>query len=332
MQVHCAFSGSFTRVNIYIKISSLKNCVSFHYYSFKVVTTRTNNARMFQCTMDPAQFNPPLPYDRYVNRELPILPHSASSQSISHDFFDDSPQGNLSQHGGGVSSNMAADPFSQQFEKPIRMSGRPVLPWMGTGSDHGLVDLPLPDCGQVDPMMMTMTTQMQPMSSTREMNGNSLPVDKVLSAVSARDKNAPATVRSWTLTRESTVTQRKPCWTDCRPCQYIGLFVFVGVLAVIGYAVYNGGKLQLRNRLLSLRYFQYPTPSNRVNCVLAVRRKVIRISSITLSSSTPPFSVIEPFHHWRICPLLTQSYWDGVNGRLHERLLVRLVDLFLVFF
>ena len=200
---------------------------------------------MFQCTMDPAQFNPPLPYDRYVNRELPILPHSASSQSISHDFFDDSSQGNLSQHGGGVPSNMAADPFSQQFEKPMRMSGRPVLPWMGTGSDHGLVDLSPPDCGQLDPMMMT--TQMQPMSLTGEINGNSVPVDKVLSAVSARDKNAPTTVRSWTLTRDATVTQRKPCWTDCRPCQYIGLFVFVGVLAVIGYAVYNGGKSQLRN-------------------------------------------------------------------------------------
>ncbi|KAI0229785.1 hypothetical protein LSAT2_019798 [Lamellibrachia satsuma] len=189
--------------------------------------------------MDPSQFNPPLPYDRYVNRELPILPHSASSQS----FFDNNQR--RSSHDlpdPGVSANMEADPFSQQFEKPSRMSGRPVLPWMGSGSDQGLIDLPPSKCGHVDPVMAgMMPPQMQPMSIDPTMNRSSLAVDQVLSAISSRNKNTPTTIRSWTLTRQSTVSrQRKPCWKDCRPCQYIGLFVFVGVLAVIGYAVYNG--------------------------------------------------------------------------------------------
>ena len=192
--------------------------------------------------MDPSQYNPPLPYDRYVNRELPILPHSASSHSISQGYFVDNHQ--QPSPGGdphGVAPNMSADPFSLQFGKPGVMGGRPMLPWMGPGNEHGLVDLPPSDLGHVDPMMVgMMSPQMHNMAADGHMNGNFMAVDQVLSA--SREKNGPATIRSWTLARQATVAQRKSWWANCRPCQYIGVFVFIGVLAVIGYAVYNGGK------------------------------------------------------------------------------------------
>ena len=124
--------------------------------------------------MDPSQYNPPLPYDRYVNRELPILPHSASSHSISQGYFVDnhhppSPGDNPQ----GVAPNMSADPFSIPFGKPGVMGGRPMLPWMGPGNEHGLVDLPPSDLGHVDPMMVgMMSPQMQNMAVDGHMNGN----------------------------------------------------------------------------------------------------------------------------------------------------------------
>ena len=52
---------------------------------------------------------------------------------------------------------------------------------------------------------------------------------------------SPTVSRTMMLRRTASPPQSQRCCIRCKLCQYTGLLVFVGVLAVIGYAIYNGG-------------------------------------------------------------------------------------------
>lgn len=186
--------------------------------------------------MEPPHCYPPLHYDRYMNRMLPYLPHSAPAPSIPPTYFEEPQQGSVPPdfppRSPPVPMKMMADPFVPQFEPPNC--------WMGPEQDSGFPGMSPPDC---DPRMAgVMMPPMMHRPVDEGFNGGYYPGGEVLYDDPYRPRMGPATLRAWNMARLRNARLRKSCWDSCRPCQYIGVFVFLCVLAVIGYAVYNGGK------------------------------------------------------------------------------------------
>ena len=218
-----------------------------------------NIAPVFQISMEPPHY-PQLSYDRYMNRMLPFMQHNAPAQYLQHNappapapflpqnapgptpsipptYFEEPQEGNFPPEvppRSPVPTKMVADSFGQPFEAPNR--------WMNQEPDPAFVGLPPPECCPMDPMVAGMMPHPPMMGRPMDdgFNGGYYPGGGMMYDDAYSPRMGPATLRAWQMARLRAA--RKSCWDTWRPCQYIGVFVFLCVLAVIGYAVYNGGR------------------------------------------------------------------------------------------
>ena len=80
---------------------------------------------------------------------------------------------------------------------------------------------------------------MMPPSMLLGFNGGFFPGGDAFNIEPCLPVSTPTMLRHWVQVQP--VTKSKSSLDSCRPCQYVGVFVFLCVISCIGFAVYNGG-------------------------------------------------------------------------------------------
>ena len=179
---------------------------------------------MFQIEVEPPLF-------RTMSWMFPFASQPAPAQSVwpsySDEPFQDAPPQILPSRSHAA---LMADPFFPQFGELNGMIGLEPMPVFSR--------LPTPGCypsEHVNPGMM------HP-SMLLGFNGGFFPGRDAFNVEPCLPISTPTMLRQWVQVQPG--AKSKSSLDSCRPCQYVGVFVFLCVIACIGFAVYNGGKTQ----------------------------------------------------------------------------------------